>query len=152
VCKHTGARLSRRNDLTCHGDMRLGRSAMNFGRCLATYAIAYSLHSLRRCVSITTGSIAIAVSSFQQAGVSMYELILTVMVTFGQPVLVLDGHGVSMVTRRYEVAVQGFPTKDECVSFAGYKDLEESLTGTFGADTKIVPETTARCMLQSGSN
>lgn len=78
----------------------------------------------------------------------MYSLILSVMVTFAHPVLVLDGHGVSMVTHRYEVAVGGFATKDECLNFAGYTDLEQSLTGTFGADTKVIPETTARCYLQ----
>ncbi len=79
----------------------------------------------------------------------MYQLILTVMVTFSQPVLQLDGHGVSMVTHKYEVAVQGFPTKDECLAFSGYTDLEQSLTGTFGANTKVVPETTPRCTRQS---
>jgi hypothetical protein len=78
----------------------------------------------------------------------MYELILTVMVTVGRPVLVLDGHGVSMVTNRYEVAVQGFPSKEECLAFSGYTDLEQSLTGTFGANTKVVPETTPRCRQQ----
>jgi hypothetical protein len=78
----------------------------------------------------------------------MYELILTVMVTFGHPVAVLDNYGVSMITTKYEVAVQGFPTKNECINFSGYTDLEQSLTGTFGADTKVVPETTPRCKLQ----
>ncbi len=81
----------------------------------------------------------------------MYNLFLTVMVTFSHPVLMLDGHGVSMVTRQYQVAVQGFPTKDECLNFSGYADLEQSLTGTFGADTKIVPETTPRCISQTRS-
>ncbi len=81
----------------------------------------------------------------------MYNLFLTVMVTFTHPVLVLDGHGVSMVTRMYQVAVQGFPSKDECMNFAGYTDLEQSLTGTFGADTKVVPEATPRCMVQARS-
>jgi hypothetical protein len=57
-----------------------------------------------------------------------------------------------MVTNRYEVAVQGFPTKADCLGFAAYKDLEESLTGTFGADTKVVPESTVRCILQSQFN
>jgi hypothetical protein len=81
----------------------------------------------------------------------MYELILTVMVTFPHPVLTLEGHGVSMVTSRYEVAVQSFETKEECLNFAGYTDLEDSLTGTFGADTKIVQEATPRCRRQGNS-
>ncbi|HTV79083.1 MAG TPA: hypothetical protein VMF03_12545 [Steroidobacteraceae bacterium] len=82
----------------------------------------------------------------------MYELILTVVVTFTQPVLVLNGHGVSMVTRRYEVAVQNFTSKDQCMNFAGYTDLENSLTDTFGASTKVVPQETAPvCRLQSKS-
>ncbi len=82
----------------------------------------------------------------------MYELILTVLVTFNQPVLVLDGHGVSMMTRRYEVAVQNFPTKDECASFTGYADLEASLTGTFGANTKVIPmESAPECRRQPAS-
>jgi hypothetical protein len=81
----------------------------------------------------------------------MYELILTVMVTFSHPVLTLEGHGVSMVTNRYEMAVQSFQTKEECLNFAGYTDLENSLTGTFGADTKIVQESTPRCRRQGNS-
>jgi hypothetical protein len=82
----------------------------------------------------------------------MYNLFLTVMVTFSHPVLVLDGHGVSMVTRMYQVAVQGFSSKGDCINFAGYTDLEQSLTGTFGADTKVVPEATPRCIPQSRSS
>lgn len=82
----------------------------------------------------------------------MYQLILTVMVTFSQPVLMLDGHGVSMVTQKYQVAVQGFPTKDECLAFSGYSDLEQSLTGTFGANTQVVPETTPRCTRQPAAS
>jgi hypothetical protein len=82
----------------------------------------------------------------------MYELILTVLVTFTQPVLTLDGHGVSMVTRRYEVAVQSFQTKEECMSFTGYPDLESSLTDTFGANTKVVPaESAPECRKQPAS-
>jgi hypothetical protein len=79
----------------------------------------------------------------------MYELIITVMVTFSHPVLSLDGHGVSMLTNRSEVAVQSFPSKDDCLDFAGYTDLENSLTGTFGADTKVVQESAPRCKRQS---
>ena len=79
----------------------------------------------------------------------MYELILTVMVTFSHPVLSLDGHGVSMLTNRYEVAVQSFPTQDDCQNFAAYADLESSLTGTFGADTKVVQESAPHCKRQS---
>jgi hypothetical protein len=79
----------------------------------------------------------------------MYELILTILVTFSQPVLVMDGHGVSMLTRKYQVAVQGFPTYAECMSFAGYTDLEQSLTGTIGAVTQVIPETTPRCTYQT---
>ena len=78
----------------------------------------------------------------------MYELILTVMVTFSQPVLTLDGHGVSMVTNRYQVAVQSFTSKEQCMNFAGYADLESSLTSTFGADTKVVQEATPVCKKQ----
>ncbi len=78
----------------------------------------------------------------------MYQLILTVMVTFGAPVADIDGHGVSMVTQRYVVAVQGFATREECLSFAGYTSLENSLTSTFGSQTKVSPETTPRCQVQ----
>jgi hypothetical protein len=80
----------------------------------------------------------------------MYQLILTVMVTFGGPVADIDGHGVAMVTQRYVVAVQGFSTKEECVNFEGqgYTSLESSLTSTFGSQTKVSPETTPRCQLQ----
>jgi hypothetical protein len=81
----------------------------------------------------------------------MYELILTVMVTFTHPVVMLDGHGVSMLEHRYQVAVQSFPTEAACMSFAGYADLESSLTDTFGADTKVVPESAPRCIRQSAS-
>ncbi|MGC1458439.1 MAG: hypothetical protein WA825_09205 [Steroidobacteraceae bacterium] len=81
-------------------------------------------------------------------GADMYELILTVMVTFGAPVADIDGHGVAMVTQRYVVAVQGFATKEDCLSFDGYQNLESSLTSTFGSQTKVTPETTANCKLQ----
>ena len=81
-------------------------------------------------------------------GADMYELILTVMVTFGAPVADIEGHGVAMVTQRYVVAVQGFATKEECLSFDGYSNLESSLTGTFGSQTKVTPETTGNCRLQ----
>jgi hypothetical protein len=78
----------------------------------------------------------------------MYELILTVVVTFSQPVLTLDGHGVSMVTNRYEVAVQNFATKELRLGFSGYADLESSLTDTFGANTKIAQESAPQCRRQ----
>ncbi len=81
-------------------------------------------------------------------GADMYELILTVMVTFGGPVADIDGHGVAMVTKRYVVAVQGFPSKAECLSFDGYTNLESSLTSSFGSQTTVSPETTPTCRLQ----
>jgi hypothetical protein len=87
-------------------------------------------------------------------GGDMYELILTVMVTFGAPVADIDGHGVSMITQRYVVAVQGFSTKEECVNFEGqgYPSLESSLTTTFGTQTKVSPESTPRCQAESSKN
>ncbi len=78
----------------------------------------------------------------------MYELILTVMVTVGQPVLTLDGHGVTMITKKYEVAVTGFNTKADCTSFTGYADLTASLTSTFGSTTEVQPEAQPRCRPQ----
>lgn len=80
----------------------------------------------------------------------MFQLILTVMVSFAGPVADVDGHGVAMVTQRYVVAVQGFATREDCVNFEGqgYTSLESSLTSTFGSKTKVTPETTPRCQLE----
>jgi len=82
----------------------------------------------------------------------MYEMILTVLVSFSGPVAELDGHGVNMVSQRYVVAVQGFTSEQECMSFAGYQNLESSLTSSFGAQTKIIPESKPRCQAQPASN
>ncbi len=83
----------------------------------------------------------------------MYELILTVLVTFTQPVLILDGHGVSMVTHRYEVAVQSFKTMEECTNFAGYADLEKLAGRTPSAQTprSSSTETAPQCRKQPAS-
>lgn len=78
----------------------------------------------------------------------MYELILTVMVTFARPVAVIDGHGISMVSHNYEVAVQGFSNKEACLSYTNFQDLENSLTGTFGANTKVALEAAPQCQPQ----
>ncbi len=79
----------------------------------------------------------------------MYELILTVMVKFAGPVAELDGgRQVSMVTQRYEVAVQGFASKEECLTYDGYDQLSSSLAASFGAATQVVPESTPRCWKQ----
>lgn len=79
----------------------------------------------------------------------MYELILTVMVKFGGPVAELDsGHEVSMITQRYDVAVHGFASKQECLNYSGYDDIASSLTSTFGTATQVVPEATPRCRPQ----
>jgi hypothetical protein len=85
----------------------------------------------------------------------LYELILTVVATFGHPVAVIDGHGVNMVSRQYEIAVQGFKTREACETYASataYSDLEKSLTDTFGADTKVAAETAPRCQAQSATS
>jgi hypothetical protein len=81
----------------------------------------------------------------------MYELILTVVVTFAHPVEVVDGHGVSMLSRNYEMAVQGFSNKEACLSYTNYTDLEDSLTSTFGADTKVALEAAPQCRPQSAA-
>ena len=84
----------------------------------------------------------------------LYELILTVVATFAHPVALVDGHGVNMISRRYEVALQGFATRQACETYANataYTELEKSLTGTFGADTKVAPETAPRCQAQPGT-
>jgi hypothetical protein len=78
----------------------------------------------------------------------MYELILTVMVSFAGPVATIDGHSVGVVRQPYEVSVQGFATESDCSSYAGYTELENALTSTFGANTKVVPEATPRCQKQ----
>jgi hypothetical protein len=78
----------------------------------------------------------------------MYELILSVMVSFAGPVATIDGHNVGVVTQRYEVSVQGFTSESACSGYAGYTELEKSLTTTFGANTKVVPEATPRCQRQ----
>jgi hypothetical protein len=81
--------------------------------------------------------LAICGSQFFCQGEHVYELILTVMVTFVGPVAEVDGHGISMLSQRYEVAVQGFSSQEACSSFAGYTSLESYLTGAFGAQTKV---------------
>jgi hypothetical protein len=78
----------------------------------------------------------------------MYELILSVMVSFTGPVATIDGHNVGVMTQRYEVSVQGFASESECASYQGYTQLEKSLTDTFGADAKVVPEAAPRCQKQ----
>ena len=79
----------------------------------------------------------------------MYELILTMMVRFAGPVAELDsGHRVAMVTQQYTIAVQGFTSQQDCMNYAGYRDLESSLASTFGANTRVVPESRPRCILQ----
>jgi hypothetical protein len=81
----------------------------------------------------------------------MYELILTVMVTFARPVAVIDGHGVGLITQRYEVSVQGFATESDCANYAGYTELEKTLTDTFGGTTKVVREAASRCQKESNT-
>jgi hypothetical protein len=78
----------------------------------------------------------------------MYELILTVMVNFAGPVAVVDGHGVGVITQRYEVSLQGFATESDCANFAGYSELEKSLTDTLGGNTKVLFEAAPRCEKQ----
>jgi hypothetical protein len=78
----------------------------------------------------------------------MYELILTVMVTFAHPVEVVDGHGIAMLSHNYEVAVQGFSNKEACLTYTNFTDLEKSLTSTFGADTKVALEAAPQCQPQ----
>jgi hypothetical protein len=78
----------------------------------------------------------------------MYELILSVMVNFAGPVAVIDGHGVGVITQRYEVSLQGFATEGDCANFAGFADLEKTLTDTFGGPPKVISEAAPRCQKQ----
>ncbi|HTC44782.1 MAG TPA: hypothetical protein VK696_07025 [Steroidobacteraceae bacterium] len=78
----------------------------------------------------------------------MYELILSVMVNFAGPVASIDGHGVDVITQRYEVALQGFASEGDCANFAGFTDLEKALTDTFGGTTKVISEAAPRCQKQ----
>jgi hypothetical protein len=82
----------------------------------------------------------------------VYELILTVMVTFVGPVAEVDGHGVKMLPQRYEVAVQGFSSEEECTSFAGYKSLESYLTSAFGTQTTVSPASEPHCRAQPAAS
>lgn len=80
----------------------------------------------------------------------MYELILTVMISFPGPVLVLeDGHSVTMASNYYRVAIQGFPNQQDCLNYKGYQAVTLTLTNALGGVADIVPDTTnARCKLQ----
>lgn len=83
----------------------------------------------------------------------MYELILTMMVKFAGPVAELDsGHRVAMVTQQYTIAVQGFTSQQDCLNYANYNDLETSMTSTFGASTKVIPESRPRCIPQPAAH
>jgi hypothetical protein len=78
----------------------------------------------------------------------MYELILTVMVQFAGPVAELDGHGVSMLTQQYRVAVQGFSTREECLNFAAFPGIESFLTSAYGTTTTVSQENTPHCIVE----
>ncbi len=81
----------------------------------------------------------------------MWQMIVALNLSFPGPVLNVEGkdgltHPITMQTRAFKLAIQGFPSQADCETYTGYQNVPMVFTNALGVMTpETVTATFVKC-------